>query len=634
MANSRGIRAGRAYVELGVSDKLTAGLKAAQARLQAFGAGVTSLGVKLTAIGGAIGAPLAASVQHFSTAGDELEKMATRTGLSVEALSELQYAADLSGTSIDDLEKGVRKMQQTITDAGKGLGSAEEALSDIGLTFADLAGLSPEKQFARIAEGISRIEDPTLRAAVAQKILGRAGTGLLPLMADGAKGIEAMRQAARDLGLTVSTETAKDAAALNDALGTLGIVAKHIVFVVGSALAPAVTELAGAATRAAAATIQWVKDNKATVVSVAKIAAGTAAAGVALLVLGGTIIAVGAMFGGVASIIGAVGTAIGLLLSPVGLIAAAVTAGGVAFLRYSEVGRRALTWLGDKLKEMKSIALAAMGGIRDAIAAGRLDLAADVAVAAIVLAWRTGMSGLYGAWIETRAKILSSMAEWWTGVLSLWKLGVAAVHKTWLRGAAAIEQRWDRLTDRVAGALLEAQATWDDSIDPEAGKQLLEQQRLYREDQRNRELRSNLDAIDARLEVDLSEVIDAEKNLKDAIEKNVTDDLDRHRQELDAARQRLADAIEQAKNEAALPDGSSRSMADGLSDLLDGINESIGKGLSTRGTFNASAVQSLRGADGADDLAKIRADMLGLVKNVKRLADAATGGKGLVFTGG
>lgn len=75
-------------------------------------------------------------------------------------------------------------------------------------------------------------------------------------------------------------------------------------------------------------------------------------------------------------------------------------------------------------------------------------------------------------------------------------------------------------------------------------------------------------------------------------------------------------------------------MADGLSDLLDGIGEQVSKGLSTRGTFNAAAVQSLRGADGADDLAKIRADMLGLVKNVKRLADAATGGKGLVFTGG
>ena len=44
MANTRGIKAGRAYVELGVGDKLTAGLKRAQARLRAFGTGVTGWG--------------------------------------------------------------------------------------------------------------------------------------------------------------------------------------------------------------------------------------------------------------------------------------------------------------------------------------------------------------------------------------------------------------------------------------------------------------------------------------------------------------------------------------------------------------------------------------------------------------
>ena len=34
MANTSGIKAGRAYVELGVGDKLTAGLNRAQARLR------------------------------------------------------------------------------------------------------------------------------------------------------------------------------------------------------------------------------------------------------------------------------------------------------------------------------------------------------------------------------------------------------------------------------------------------------------------------------------------------------------------------------------------------------------------------------------------------------------------------
>ena len=47
MADAKGIRAGRAFVELGVSDKLTRGLRKAQARLKAFGNAVRSIGARL-----------------------------------------------------------------------------------------------------------------------------------------------------------------------------------------------------------------------------------------------------------------------------------------------------------------------------------------------------------------------------------------------------------------------------------------------------------------------------------------------------------------------------------------------------------------------------------------------------------
>jgi hypothetical protein len=47
VANAKGIRAGKAYVELGVSNKLTAGLKRAQKQLRAFGAGVRQMGQRL-----------------------------------------------------------------------------------------------------------------------------------------------------------------------------------------------------------------------------------------------------------------------------------------------------------------------------------------------------------------------------------------------------------------------------------------------------------------------------------------------------------------------------------------------------------------------------------------------------------
>ena len=62
MASSQGIRAGKAFVELFADDtKLVRGLRGAERKLKAFGAGVQSMGTKLFGLGAAIVAPLAAT---------------------------------------------------------------------------------------------------------------------------------------------------------------------------------------------------------------------------------------------------------------------------------------------------------------------------------------------------------------------------------------------------------------------------------------------------------------------------------------------------------------------------------------------------------------------------------------------
>ena len=94
MANARGIRAGAAYVELFVNDsKLVRGLTQASKKLKAFGDAITGWGQKMTAIGAAVTAPLLGSAKAFAEMGDRIAKASARTGVSVETLSELAYAA-------------------------------------------------------------------------------------------------------------------------------------------------------------------------------------------------------------------------------------------------------------------------------------------------------------------------------------------------------------------------------------------------------------------------------------------------------------------------------------------------------------------------------------------------------------
>lgn len=209
MASAGAIRAGAAYVELAIKDsKLVKGLRGAEQKLKAWGASIAGVGARLAGLGTAALTAFFGDAKVFADMGSDLLDMSQRTGVSVEALSELGFAADQSGADMQTLEGGLRRMQQLIADAAGGSASARQALDRLGISVEDLSRLSPDQQFKLIADRLSQINNPTMRAAAAMDIFGRAGTRLLPMLANGAAGIEAMQQQARDLGLTWSTEDA------------------------------------------------------------------------------------------------------------------------------------------------------------------------------------------------------------------------------------------------------------------------------------------------------------------------------------------------------------------------------------------------------------------------------------------
>jgi len=192
----------------GLKGKLATGL----------GTAAKTVGVGLLAAGTAAIGMGVASVKSFAETGDQLQKLAIKTGFSTEALSELKYAADLSGSSIEGIQTSVRKMQMTIVDAGDGMSTATDAFDKLGLSIEDISKMTPEEQFSAITSALADITDPTQKAALSMDIFGKSGTDLLPMLEGGAEGLNAMRQEAKDLGLVMSQEDADAAAEFNDSL--------------------------------------------------------------------------------------------------------------------------------------------------------------------------------------------------------------------------------------------------------------------------------------------------------------------------------------------------------------------------------------------------------------------------------
>src|SRR5690606_7203985 len=140
--------------------------------------------------------------------------------------------------------------------------------SKLGLSVSDLAGLSPDQQFAAIADKIAAIKDPAMRTAAAMDVFGKSGADLIPMMAGGAAGIEQLRQRARDLGLTMSTADANAAAAFNDALGELWSTVKAAGNAIGASLAPVLTNLATQLAEGIGTVSKWISENRGLVVAV------------------------------------------------------------------------------------------------------------------------------------------------------------------------------------------------------------------------------------------------------------------------------------------------------------------------------------------------------------------------------
>lgn len=221
--------------------KFEKAFKRVSRKITRFGTHVAKVG---TIAAAAITVPLTAAVKHFATVGDEAAKMAQRTGVSVRALTQLAHAAKLSGASIGTVEKGIKRMAKAIVDGSQGMTTYVRAFDLIGLQAEDLLGLSPEEAFIKIGGAVGDLTDSIKQQAAAQDLFGKAGTKLIPLFKEGAKGMRAMVEESDALGISFGQVSADKAVALVNAMTALKGAASGLVRMFGETLAPGLTAVA------------------------------------------------------------------------------------------------------------------------------------------------------------------------------------------------------------------------------------------------------------------------------------------------------------------------------------------------------------------------------------------------------
>jgi hypothetical protein len=180
------------------------------------------------------------AIQSVANHGEEMLKMSQQTGIAVDKLSGLAYAAQQSESSIDALITGSKEFSKAIHGMNEEGKDTTKLLSAIGVSAKD-----PYEALLQVADAFSGMEDGTGKSTLAIKLFGRSALDLIPLLNQGSAGIRELHDEAERAGVVIDQDMAKAADAFNDNITRMKANLMGMVQTIGNAVIPKLNELFG-----------------------------------------------------------------------------------------------------------------------------------------------------------------------------------------------------------------------------------------------------------------------------------------------------------------------------------------------------------------------------------------------------
>jgi len=215
-----------------------------------FGRKVRNLGL----VASAAGAGAFMLVKSYADLGETLNLTSQKTGVSVENLQKLGYAAELDKISADELGASLqflnRNMELAKTAPDSQQGKMFKALGiDVTKT------TDAYEVLMKMSDKFSKSTNVGEKNLFARALMGRGGTNLIPLLNQGSKAIQDLGAEYEKLGHVMSAESATAADNLGDNLQRLAVVGKGFSGMLAEQLVPILNPLIVQFT-------EWVGSNK------------------------------------------------------------------------------------------------------------------------------------------------------------------------------------------------------------------------------------------------------------------------------------------------------------------------------------------------------------------------------------
>lgn len=188
---------------------------------------------------------------------DEMSKLATKTGVNIETLQELGYAAGLADVPMEGLASSLKFLQRNMIEAIGGNKDLQEAFKTMKVDLIDSHGKIRNTQdvFMDLSDAFAKMPPTAARSAFAMKAFGKQGAELIPLLVGGSKAIRGQADEYRELHGVMSEDFGKRSEELNDNLKRINTAFDGVKLTIAEALLPVFEDLIGV-------TLDWVKANQ------------------------------------------------------------------------------------------------------------------------------------------------------------------------------------------------------------------------------------------------------------------------------------------------------------------------------------------------------------------------------------
>jgi len=232
----------KARILITAEDKTREAFTSVQRNLDGLKGVAGSLAGVLGGLGAGLSlAGLAASIKSAVDQADNMGKLAQKTGVAVEELSKLDYAAKLSDVSQEQLAAGLQKLSRNMVEAADGTGAAADAFAALKLDPAQFS--SADQALKAISDKFATLPDGANKTALAMQLFGKAGAELIPLLNSGSEGLKKMGDEAERFGIVINSKTAQAAEQFNDNMTRLSELSRSVGISLGNTFLPAMNQV-------------------------------------------------------------------------------------------------------------------------------------------------------------------------------------------------------------------------------------------------------------------------------------------------------------------------------------------------------------------------------------------------------